>query len=160
MVYTGLIQTDREAGQNVPTVRNFFSLIIRPSTPHHTLLPLVQPLTSFLLRVSWMSPWHGGPLDKSMVSTWTHMKAQVQEWNILDSMAAQFARKRTILLCRQTVHLLRGTAWLVQHPCCFCFPPWEHLGFASGRTKKSLNCVSPFISLVLNLPSPSKLQPV
>lgn len=52
-------------------------------------------------------------------------------------------RRRGCSFVWQELCYWRGPVWPVQHPCWFCFQPWEHLGFVLGLTKKSLNCISP-----------------
>lgn len=50
------------------------------------------------------------------------------------------------------VLLLKEPMWPVLHPCCFCFQPWEHLGFASGPHKEAPQLHSPSLGHFFLLP--------
>lgn len=126
-MYTGFIQTEEPAG--VLTVGVSWLTARFPSWPfHHKAYYITGGLHEY-----WFHILHS--VNSEQYEEWIS-----SEWNILE---AQFDEKALGAFVWQKVHLLKGPTWPVQHPCCFCFQPWEHLGFASSHTKKSLNCISP-----------------
>lgn len=114
------LHTDAGASQWAPN-RRHFSLDRRDDSLHRSTSDSTTGFISGLMRDGWSCwqwkfwpEWGGGTF-------WRSLRAFV--W--------------------LKVLLLREPTWPVLHPCCFCFQAWEHLGFASGLTKKSLNCISP-----------------
>lgn len=127
-------------------------LAIRPkSTSHHTLLQSPQYSNSLhpeSVCCGWL--WLPHP-DLVAHCTWypppqTHVKAQLQKCSILDSMAAQFARRHTISMAdRRCTYWRGGNVTSAALMLLLFSTPLRTLGLCvEGHTKKSLNRIALF----------------